>query len=131
MQKHLDYVPNEMRYCLDDDFRKCAKQVFIALVGREPEGKTDSMDWVTMKNYRSKCREIIESLETRVQNVSAEERNKNFLMNKQLSFQNKKQGGMSIGSTTTLSTAIESITNSARTNHTSQSKRTAAVSIVS
>ena len=90
MQKHLEYVPSEKRYCLDDDFRKCAKQVFIALVGREPEGKTDSMDWVTMKNYRHKCREIIESLETRVQNVSAEERNKTFLMNKQLSFQHKK-----------------------------------------
>ena len=105
MQKHLESVPDNKFYLLDNDFNRTAKQVFIILMGRAPEGKTDSMDWVTMKNYRHKCRELIQTLETRIQNVAVEERNKNFLSSKQLSFKSRKEGIVStIGSTTTLST---------------------------
>ena len=101
-------------------------------MGRAPEGKTDSMDWVTMKNYRHKCRELIETLETRIQNVAVEERNKSFLANKQLSFKSRKQDVFStIGSTTTLSTMVESGMSTPRITQTSQSKRIANISTVS
>ena len=131
MQKHLESVPDNKFYLLDNDFNRTAKQVFIILMGRAPEGKTDSMDWVTMKNYRHKCRELIQTLETRIQNVAVEERNKNFLSSKQLSFKSRKEGIVStIGSTTTLSTMVDSIVSTPRSTLTSQSRITANISIV-
>ena len=59
----VEMMPLDSHYLLDDYFRKAAVEVFTILMGRTPNGKSDSMDWVTMKNYKTKCRERSELLE--------------------------------------------------------------------
>ena len=56
-------MPLDSHYLLDDYFRKASVEIFTILMGRTPNGKSDSMDWVTMKNYKQKCRERSELLE--------------------------------------------------------------------
>ena len=63
MKTSIERMPQDGLYLLDDIFRKAAVEVFTILMGRTPNGKSDSMDWVTMKNYRHKCRARIEQLE--------------------------------------------------------------------
>ena len=63
MKTSIEKMPQDSLYKLDDIFRKCAVEVFTILMGRTPNGKSDSMDWVTMKNYKTKCRERSELLE--------------------------------------------------------------------
>ena len=63
MKAHTEKMPQDCLYMLDDYYRKCAVEIFTILMGRTPNGKSDSMDWVTMKNYRQKCRARIELLE--------------------------------------------------------------------
>ena len=52
----IEMMPLDSHYLLDDYLRKAAVEVFTILMGRTPNGKSDSMDWVTMKNYKTKCR---------------------------------------------------------------------------
>ena len=59
----VEMMPLDSLYLLDDYFRKAAVEIFTILMGRTPNGKSDSMDWVTMKNYKTKCRERSELLE--------------------------------------------------------------------
>ena len=84
MKTSIEKMPQDSLYKLDDIFRKCAVEVFTILMGRTPNGKSDSMDWVTMKNYRHKCRERIVHLEHQLQTMVAEERSKFFEMQKKL-----------------------------------------------
>ena len=59
----IEMMPLDSHYLLDDYFRKASVEIFTILMGRTPNGKSDSMDWVTMKNYKTKCRERSELLE--------------------------------------------------------------------
>ena len=39
MKANLDKMPQDCLYLLDDDFRKCAVEIFTILMGRTPNGK--------------------------------------------------------------------------------------------
>ena len=84
MSANIAKMPQDSLYLLDDVFRKCAVEIFTTLMGRTPNGKSDSMDWVTMKNYRHKCKDRIALLEQQVLTMVAEERSKFFEMQKKL-----------------------------------------------
>ena len=79
-------MPLDSLYILDDYFRKASVEIFTILMGRTPNGKSDSMDWVTMKNYKTKCRERSELLEQQILTAAAEEKAKLFTLQKQQSY---------------------------------------------
>ena len=71
MKNLLSQVPKDKQYALEEDFRHCAHQVFVALMGRQPQGKTDAIDWLIMKNYKHICRGLIKSQEARIKSFVA------------------------------------------------------------
>ena len=64
-------------------------------MGRSPIGKTDSMTWVDMKNYRHKCMERVERLEKTIITIAIEEKNQQNQHNRSLMEQSYMEGSIS------------------------------------
>ena len=87
------------RHKLDGDFKNTARDVFHILMGRYPQGMSDSMTWVEMKNYRQKCKGRIDALENKIQRLFFKE--KEELCSLQQSYAEENKVGISAYISTT------------------------------
>ena len=55
-------------------FKKFAIEIFTILMGRPPYGITDSMTWVDMKNYKTKCADKIDDIELYINTTALEQK---------------------------------------------------------
>ena len=70
-------------------------------MGRTPHGKSDSMDWVTMKNYRHKCRQHIDLLEVKILTIATEHKARVFETQKSMTLKNVYSTVLSQGTLST------------------------------
>ena len=104
MKQSYQKLDDANKWKVDDKFKQIAQEVFTILMQRRPKGKTDSMNWVEMKNYRTACKERIDALENHIENLVLEEKRLSSLQSNMSKISKGLMGKYNLTTATTTST---------------------------